>query len=338
VSRPVISEFFEQKFVQKVMSKGNTEGTAERYLQQVSTFEDWLETNRGMGLLDAKTPDLRVHIEEMAVDTPDREAYADSTIVTRRSGVSKFFQLAQEIAEDYALDISVPENPSEGLERSWATSDTKKSQGVDATEGIYYLSPDEIRQLEQNVPAPRVRNALIIRLLFNTGLRRGELASISMEAIDRRERTIHIPALKSPEPRTVTYSENYVGLLLSEWLDDGLRQATYYAREKGSDCLFPTNESPHITGYQVNKIIKQSADNAGLQKVVATYADGRESHKVTAHTLRHSYAVKAIDSGIDIRTLQKLLGHEDLDTTMVYLKISEQDIIEESRNFKPFAD
>lgn len=337
MARPVVSDFFEEKFTQKVLTKGNTEGTANRYLLEVSAFEDWLEANRGKGLLEADTSDLRVHLEEMATPTDDRTEYAPTTITRRRSGVSQFYQLAQEVSEDYEVDIDVPENPSEELDQTWNLGDTKKSEGIDSEEGIYYLTPDEIKELERAVPAPKLRNQLLVRLLFNTGLRRGELASVTMDALDREERTIRIPAMKSPEPRTVTYSEQYVGFLLSRWIDEGYREATRYARTKGSDYLFPTDESEHISGDYIGQMVKRAAKDAGLQKVVATYSDGRQIHKVTAHTLRHSYAVQAVNSGIDVRSLQRLLGHEDLETTMIYLRIAEQDYIDESRKFKPLA-
>lgn len=338
MSRPVVDDHFESKFIQKVKTKKNTEGTANRYLDEVSTFEDWLQENRGKSLLEADTTDLRVHLEEMAVDTGDRTAYAPSTITRRRSAVSQFYQLAQEVSEDYGLDLDVPPNPSEDLDQTWNLGSTKKSEGVEAEEGIYYLKPDEVEKLAENVPAPKLRNSLITRLLFNTGLRRGELATITMDALDREERTIRIPALKSPEPRTVTYSEEYVGLLLDRWLDEGHREATRYARNEGSDYLFPTDESEHISGDYLNQMVKEAAEQAGLQKTLKeTYSDGRKINKVTAHTLRHSFAVHAVNCDIDVRSLQRILGHEDLDTTMTYLRIAESDYVDESRKFRPLA-
>lgn len=340
MARPIISDFFESKFTQKVRSNGNTEGTANRYLQDVSVFEDWLESDRGKGLLEADTSDLRVHLEEMNTPNEERTEYAPSTITRRRSAISQFYQLAQEVSEDYDVEIDVPENPSEDLDKSWNYGSTKKSKGIHAKEeGIYYLTPDEIKELERAAPAPKLRNRLLIRLLFNTGLRRGELATVTMDALDREERTIRIPAMKSPEPRTVTYRKKYVDPLLNRWIDEGYRDATYYARVEGSEYLFPTHESEHISGNYIGHLVKEAAENAGLQKVVATYSDGREIHKVTAHTLRHSYAVHAVKSGIDVRSLQRLLGHSggDLETTMIYLRIAEQDYVDKSRKFKPFA-
>lgn len=334
MSRPIISDFFERKFIQKVLTKGNTEGTANRYLQEVSKFEDWLQENRGRTLLEADTSDLRVHLEEMATATPDRDEYAPTSITRRRSAVSQFYKLGQAVTEDYSTGVTLPENPSEELEQTWSLGDTKKSAGIDSQEGIYYLTPGEISRLEQHVEAPKLRNRLLCRLLFNTGVRRGELATITLEALDREERTIRIPAMKSPKPRTVTYSEEYVGFLLDRWLDGGHRDAVLVGRTEENDYLFPTGKRPHISGDWLNQMIKKAADNAGLQKTVASYSDGREIHKVTAHTLRHSYAVQAVNSGIDVRSLQRILGHEDLDTTMIYLRIAEQDYIDESRKFK----
>lgn len=339
MSRPIISDEFEDKFYEKITSKDNTRHTANRYLREASKFEGWLQAERGKTLLEASASDLRVHLDGMGAKNKDGESYAPSTIKQRRAGVSSFYQKAMEIEEDYnGIIEEVPANPSEGLDQNWTIGTTKKSEGLDAEEGIYYLNPDEIRQLDEYAPAPKLRNRLGIRLLFNTGLRRDELAKVTIDAIDRGNQTIRIPPMKSPKPRTVTYDEEYVGRLLSRWLDNGHRKATFGYRELDSPYLFPTDSTEHIDGYTVNEIVKKAADKAGLQKSVATYVDGRDMKKYTAHSIRHSYAVQAIKSGIDIRSLSKLMGHKELDTTMIYLRIEESDSVEASRDFKPFGE
>jgi integrase/recombinase XerD len=336
----MVQEELLDRFKQKLRSaqRSKSETTVERYAYEVEKFEDWLESERDKSLWDATTSDLCVHLEEMRADD-----YGETTITTRRSALSQFYKKTQEIAEDYPDEfghLDVPNNPEDELDWSWSSGDTKTSEGIDAEEGIYYLTPEQINdQLIDNVPAPRLRNELILRLLFNTGLRRGELAQVKLPGrpggINRDDHTIRIPAIKSPEPRSVTYSPEYVGFTLEQWLDHGYRDSYYMAEE--SDYLFPTQESEHISGYRINEIVKEAAENAGLQKVVNEYADGRKIRKVNAHTIRHSYAIEAVESGIDVRSLMKILGHEELETTLTYLRIAEQDYVDTSREFRPHS-
>jgi integrase/recombinase XerD len=104
-----------------------------------------------------------------------------------------------------------------------------------------------------------------------------------------------------------------------------------------SDYLFPTNKSEHISASQINEIVKDTARNAEIQEQIAEYADGRKIHRVTAHTLRHSFAMQMLNSGVDIRKLQTLLGHDELDTTLIYLQQSKEEAKEQSRMFQPEA-
>jgi integrase/recombinase XerD len=266
------------------------------------------------------------------------------------SAVSKFYQDLKRFddREDYDLPAPAPENPYERFDREdrdmYLKGRTKKSQGVEQEGDVYYLSPEKVKDLADNAPTPSLRNSLMIRLLFDTGLRRGELAKVKLSHIDRDDHSIYVPPRKSPQDRTVTYTPDYSGFLLDQWLDGTRgrkdRRSTYYADE--SDYLFPTNESEHISGYRINEIVKEAGWSSGHQKVVSEYSDGRKIHLINAHTLRHSHGVQAVKSEIDVRRLAESMGHiaEDgtvnLDTTTQYLRMAERDYIEASRKFDPY--
>jgi integrase/recombinase XerD len=179
---------------------------------------------------------------------------------------------------------------------------------------------------------------LLIRLLFDTGMRRGELAQVTIGehgTPDRVDHSIRVPAFKSSDTRTVTYTPEYVGLMLDQWLDNGYRDAVPGASD--SDYLFPKQSRDRISGKRINVIVKNGAENAGLEHVKSETVDGRERHGVTAHTLRHTHAVTTIKSGIDVRRLMEMMGHSDLDVTLDYLRIVEKEYVKESRKFDPFG-
>jgi len=72
-------------------------------------------------------------------------------------------------------------------------------------------------------------------------------------------------------------------------------------------------------------LIKEAADEAGIQEVM--YHDaGNPRHKITAHSLRSGFAVRALTSGVDRRSVQKQLGHADVEQTMTYLKYRDSDV------------
>lgn len=314
-------------------SRKSADSTVSIYTTHVENWQDWLIENRDKDVWDANSVDLLIFVEELTDD-----GLAPSSINQRTSAISKFYQDMEKLAERGYNMPDVPENPYDGFDkedRKLLNGDTKKKQGLeDTTQDEYpYLSSDKVSELVENVQAPRLRNELVIKLLFNCGFRRGELANCKLRDIDRDDKSIFIPPRKS-EGRYVSYNGSYLDFLLDQWIDYGERDSMTYADE--SEYLFPTNESEHISGDHINQIVKDAAKEADIQETLNKYADGREIHKVTAHTLRHSFAMQTIKSGVHVKTLQTLMGHTELDTTLIYLQQSKDEAKEEhSRLFDP---
>jgi integrase/recombinase XerD len=318
----------------KRRGRESADSTVKRYARHAENWRDWLSENREKSVWEADSVDLLVFIEELT-----DEGMAPTTISQCVSAISKFYQDMDKSEERYDMP-DVPENPYDDLDsedKRLLRGDTKKKSGLSGTtqDEFPYLMPDEISELVDNVPAPRLRNELMIRLMFNCGFRRGELAKCKIEHIDRQDKSIFIPPMKSESSRLVSYNEEYVGFHLSQWLDYGNRESMTYADE--SSYLFPTNKREHISGAYIGQMVKETAEKAGLQEVIAEYSDGRKIHRVTAHTLRHSFAMQAIRSEIDIRSLQTLLGHDELDTTLIYLQQSKEEARGEARMFDPVS-
>lgn len=120
------------------------------------------------------------------------------------------------------------------------------------------------------------------------------------------------------------YYHESLNFLLDEWLDGGYRRALPYAKD--SEYLFVTRRDGKMLDQQVNKVVHKAAENACIQEVVFTDKKGHDWHRVTAHTLRHGHAVYSLKCGIDVRVLQKNLGHESLDMTMQYLQLIDEDV------------
>ncbi|MBP1985851.1 tyrosine-type recombinase/integrase [Halolamina salifodinae] len=314
------------EFRSEIRNKANQkdrvgERTADTYERNVRRFIEYLADYRNKEPLDADTSDLRQFLRRCR-----RDGDKDNTIKTRRTSVSRFYGELPIMAEDGILPINVddcPENPEEGYDATWAVGETE--QEAQSGEEVQHLPPEDVKKLWENVPAPRVRNRLIIKLAYQTGMRATELCHIRHERdIDRGKREITVPAVTSKsDSRKVAYKDT-LDPLLRRWIDGGLRDAVPYAGQ--SEYLFPTKQSERISRETLRTVVRQAADSAGLNHTVYTDKSGNVRTKVSTHTLRHSMAVNSLKAGVmNVRELQEFLGHSDLETTEKYLKIASDD-------------
>jgi len=143
--------------------------------------------------------------------------------------------------------------------------------------------------------------------LYATGVRRAELTHLKVSDIDSKRMVIHVQGGKGRKDRDVMLSPKLLEVLREHWR--GLRH-------KSSAWLFPgnrwhTGDTP-ITTKVVWDAYKEAAQRAGLQK------------DVHPHTLRHCFATHLLEAGADLRTIQVLLGHCDLEETTIYLHLFER--------------
>ena len=166
------------------------------------------------------------------------------------------------------------------------------------------LSREEVSRLI-NAAETLFRRTLLMTL-YGTGMRRSELAHLKVGDIDSQRMIIRVVAGKGGKDRD---------LPLSPTLLETLRE--YWRWRKPKLYLFPTRtrglpvEEP-ISDKTVWIACSEAARRAGISK------------RVTPHTLRHSWATHLLEAGTDLRTIQVLLGHGDLETTAQYLHLSQR--------------
>ena len=167
------------------------------------------------------------------------------------------------------------------------------------------LSREEVNSLIEAAPTPFQRTLLMA--LYATGLRRSELARLKITDIDSSRNVIHVEAGKSRKDRDVMLSRNLL---------EALREHFRSLRRKPAVWLFPGNRW-HTADHPISpKVIwtacREAAQLAGIRK------------EVHPHTLRHCFATHLLEDGADLRTIQILLGHRDLEETTIYLHLSQQ--------------
>jgi integrase/recombinase XerD len=162
------------------------------------------------------------------------------------------------------------------------------------------LSRDEVRRLLACVTRPNHR--LLLTTLYAAGLRLSEGLHLQVPDIDSQRMMLHIRHGKGQKERLVPLSP----ILLAELRD-------WWRIRRPARWLFPGQggNRPLSPGV-VRRACKWAAWKARLTK------------HVTPHTLRHSYATHLLESGLDIRTLQKLLGHSRLVTTAHYTHVTDE--------------
>src|SRR5215469_2068510 len=146
-------------------------------------------------------------------------------------------------------------------------------------------------------------NRTLLMVLYGTGMRRSEAARLKLTDIDSQRMILRVVNGKGGKDRDLPLSPALLETLRAHWRC--FKPRTYLFPSPYSGAV----EKP-ITDKAVWQIATEVARRAGIRK------------RVTPHTLRHSWATHLLEDGTDLRTIQLLLGHEDLETTARYLHLS----------------
>jgi integrase/recombinase XerD len=164
------------------------------------------------------------------------------------------------------------------------------------------LTHKEIKDLIDNTE--NIKHRLLIELLYSTGLRLSECINLQYSDLDLNDGTGWVRLGKGAKDRIFIVSEIFKKDLLD------------YIEKKnagGKGYIFSVN-GRKMSSSGIQHAIKVSAERAGIDK------------PVHVHTLRHSFATHLLENGVDIRKIQKLLGHSNLQTTQIYTQVSSEEI------------
>lgn len=154
-----------------------------------------------------------------------------------------------------------------------------------------------------------VRNRMILELLFATGVRVSELVSIKLVDIDFKDRSIKITG-KGKKDRIV-YFNKVCQEVMSNYVINARQELL---KGKKNDYLIVNHLGNKITSRGVQDIIEKILIKSSIK------------HKISPHTLRHTFATLLLKEGMDIREVQELLGHERLETTSIYTHVTNEEL------------
>jgi integrase/recombinase XerD len=295
---------------QQVLSRverNKSDSTASQYVSKIRKFRDWIQ-EQGKEFEGADAIDVEDWLAELD------EYYSNASSVGKASAslVAAYEELNKLIEAGRVEGRGwVGDTPPQRASYTPKDTDTQKSR--ESKEDLHFLKPGQVDAMAKETE--KLRDELIIRLLFQTGIRVSELCEIREKDVDAEDRSINIRG-KGRKNRTVYYQPS-LDLLMDVWQNER-RPAVFHAED--SAYLFPTSHSENITKYTVAEVVRSAADAAGFQEVYGTNTEGVELHSVTPHVLRHSFAMAAISNDWDVYTLSQALGHESTDiTTSTYL-------------------
>ena len=157
-----------------------------------------------------------------------------------------------------------------------------------------YLKEREVRKLLSSPSREKLRDRLILRMLYRCDLK--------IENIDFSDGTLMVRGGKGGKDRLVPVDHQTLDMI------------EYFIEDATSGCLILSERNQRLSTRQVERLVAEYGKKAGI-----------EQH-IHPHMLRHSFAVHCLKSGMNLRSVQKMLGHSSLTTTQIYLDITGDDV------------
>ncbi len=161
------------------------------------------------------------------------------------------------------------------------------------------LSKEEVKLLIEN--ARNLKNKLLIEIMYSSGLRVSECANLKVNDLNLEDKTGLLKLGKGGKDRFFILAERAVDDLIE------------YLKNHNSEYLFP-GINGSIGTRAIQRAVKRTAQRAGIKK------------KVYCHLLRHAFATHLLEDGVDIRKIQMLLAHSNLQTTSFYTQVSKEQL------------
>lgn len=274
---------------------GYAERTVPEYLAHVRAFLDWL-SGLGIELAEVRTEDLQTYQSELLAHRKKTgKAYSLGFQRNRLTALKNLFGFLFRSG-------CLLHDPSSTL--SFPVKEKKLPRVV--------LTPKEVRRLigraRKRTPAG-LRDRALLETVYATGIRASELANLHLGDVDTEEMLLSVRLGKGRKDRSVPLLSAACEAV-EAYLENGRAKLDVHH----SSLLFLADKGGRLHRAVLSRIIARYAEKAGIEK------------HVTCHTFRHSVATHLLKGGADIRYIQKLLGHESLQTTERYTRVEISDL------------
>lgn len=300
------------------VSKNSSRHTLSAYERDLLQFSQMLET-KNTSLITASEDHIREFLKVL------REKEQKATSISRKiSAIRQFYKFLireNRISEDPSLFIEAPA-ASKKLPKT-ISSETIQRILKSVDEGTQYTLSSTATERETNlVLSLRKRDRAMVYFLYATGVRVSELIQLPLSSLDLEGQYAKVFGKRKKE-RMVPFVP-----VVTAILDDYLKFArpilsSVRTSSDDVDTLFLTQDGTPMTRQGFWKTLKKISTNAGIPQ------------NVHPHLLRHTFATDLLRAGMDLRSLQTLLGHEDLQTTQIYTHVAPEHLKEVMEKFHP---
>lgn len=284
--------------------QGHSKQTVDEYFLDLRTFFRFMKLEKGhvprttqldtISILDVDlamirsitVTDVYTFMNYLSRDRDDGTATRSRKIATIRSFYKYLTNKAKLLTENPMQDLDSPKQ-MKGLPR--------------------YLTLEQSLQLLDSVDEPnQARDYCILTLFLNCGLRISELAGLNLTSIHGDQ----LRVLGKGNKERVVFLNPACRQAIDNWLAERSTQAAADPR-----ALFLSRNHKRLTTDGIHYMVKQRLKKAGL-----------DASQYSSHKLRHTAATLMLQNGVDVRTLQEVLGHEHLNTTQIYTHVDSEDL------------
>lgn len=189
--------------------------------------------------------------------------------------------------------------------RDWSVLDQTKVGRVVALPEV--ITQKQVFQIIDTAKTFRLK--CFIWITYTLGLRISESISLQVGDIDSGRMMVHVHRGKGSKDRYIPLAGSTLNVCRALWITH--RNPTF---------LFPAEGRDHRDGSQSKTPMSISTAQGAIKRITEQLNFGK---KVSTHTLRHSYATHLLEAGVSLKAIQKFLGHKSLQTTMIYLHLTE---------------
>jgi integrase/recombinase XerC len=288
------------KFIDELQYEKNySKLTIDGYLKDLDLFLEYLNENDIKNYKDIEYQDIRLYINYLY-----NLKYNNKTISRHISSLRSFFKYLK-------TNNIIDDNPC------ILVSNPKLDKKLPK-----YLSYEDIERLLNAFDKNNyigLRNSTILEMLYSTGIRVSEITNIEINDISLSSKTIKIIGKGNKE--RIAYFGTKCYNLLNLYLKNSYPKLNI----NNLDYLFLSKTGKKINDREIRTIVDSAAKIAGIDM------------KISPHVLRHTYATHMLSEGADLRSVQELLGHENLSTTQIYTHLTNEKIRNVYLNAHPRA-
>ncbi len=279
---------------------GKSYNTIRSYRNDITQLIEYLEQNEGIKKFsDVEILTLRSFVAYLSV----AKKSSKRSINRKISAIRSFFEYLVKnniLEENKAIYINTPK-----FENKLPS----------------FLLKDELTKLRNCIDTSNIlglRDRTIIEMLYSSGLRSNELLELSEVMIDMNKRELRV--IGKGDKERITFFSETAKKYLEEYIE-AKKNAKIYDR----NIVFANSKGGRLTTRSLRRLIEHYGKISGINK------------EITPHVFRHSFATELLNSGVDIRYVQELLGHSTIATTQFYTHVSKKKLRDMYLKTRPFS-